>query len=290
MDTFIVAHFKPLHYAAFFGALALLGGLEAFVALARDDVERRRRWPANGALTVLNILVLSAMPISVIAVADHAMARGWGLLNQPFVPPLAALALGFVLRSLVSYGIHMALHKVPLFWRVHRVHHTDMQVDVSTTVRFHPLEFVITMPILLGMAALLGIPPFALMLYELFHAAMEVFTHANIRLPERLDRALRLMLVTPAMHRIHHSAWHRETDSNYGATISWWDRLFGTYRTRPPGELATMRLGLAEWRDRRTTSLWRLLWHPFVAAAERAPRRNPGTREPAALTEGWRDR
>ncbi|MSO89251.1 MAG: sterol desaturase family protein, partial [Rhodospirillaceae bacterium] len=146
------------------------------------------------------------------------------------------------------------------------VHHTDVQMDVSTTVRFHPLELVVSMPVLLGMAMLLGIPPLALILYELLDAAMAVFTHANVRLPDRVDRALRLVLVTPAMHRLHHSAHQPETDSNYGAILTWWDRLFGTYRVRPPAELSTIRLGLEEWRDRRTASLWWLLRLPFASA------------------------
>ncbi len=266
-DGFIRTHFEPLQYVAFFSALVMFGALEAFMTISRDGIEPTRRWPANGGLTVVNIIVLGAMPISIVALADLAMARGWGLLNQPFVPPLAGLALGFLLRSLVSYGIHVAMHKVPLFWRVHRVHHTDTQMDVSTTVRFHPLEFVIAMPIVLGLTVLLGIPALALMLYELFDAAMAVFTHANVRLPGRLERVLRFMLVTPAMHRIHHSEWQPETDSNFGATFSWWDRLFGTLRTRPLGEVATIRLGLKEWRDRRAVSLWWLLWLPFVPPA-----------------------
>ncbi len=268
-DLLIRTHFEHLQYVMFFCALVLFGGLEAFIALGRDGIERRRRWTTNGGLTVLNVLLLGAMPISVVAVADYAMARGWGLLNQPFVQPLAALVLGFVLRSLVSYGIHVAMHKIPLLWRVHRVHHTDRQMDVSTTVRLHPLELVISMPIALGMTVLLGIPALALMLYELVDAAMAVFTHANVRLPGRLERALQLVVVTPAMHRVHHSEWQPETDSNYGATLSWWDRLFGTYRTRPLGEVAAIRLGLGEWRDRRAVSLWWLLWLPFVPAAPR---------------------
>jgi sterol desaturase/sphingolipid hydroxylase (fatty acid hydroxylase superfamily) len=262
-DATLRMQFEPLQYAAFFGALVLLGVLEAVVSRSSGDVSRRHRWPANAGLTVLNIVVLGAMPVSMVAAADFAKAHGWGLFNQSFVPPLDALVAGFVLRSLISYGVHVAMHKMPLFWRVHRVHHTDTEMDVSTTVRFHPLEFVITMPILLMAAMLLGIPPVALMIYELFDAAMAVFTHTNIRLPGRADRALRLVLVTPAMHRIHHSAWQPETDSNYGATFSWWDWLFRTYRMKPAPEIAAMRLGLAECRDRRTTSLLWLLLLPF---------------------------
>jgi len=262
-ESMLRTQFEPLQYAIFFGALVLLGLFEALAAMDRGDVARRRRWPANAGLTMLNIIVLGAMPVSVIAVADLAAARGWGLLNQPVVPPLAALAAGMVLRSLVSYGIHVAMHKLPLLWRIHRIHHTDTRMDVSTTVRFHPFEFVVSMPILLAVAVALGIPPLALLVYELFDAAMAVFTHANVRIPGWADRAFRLVLVTPAMHRIHHSAWRPETDSNYGATFSWWDRLFGTYRAIPAPEVAGLRLGLAEVRDRRTTSLWWLIGLPF---------------------------
>lgn len=265
---FVRGQFEPLQYAAFFGALLLLGGLEAIRPLGRPGVEdgRGRRWPANAGLTVLNILVLGALPVGVVAAADFAAARGWGLLNQPFVPPLAALALGFVLRSLVGYAIHVAMHKVPLLWRVHRVHHTDTAMDVSTTVRFHPLEFLISLPILLAAAVAFGLPPLALMLFELADAAMAVFTHANLRLPERLDRALRLVLVTPAMHRIHHSARQPETDSNYGAMFAWWDRLFGTYRGHAQGGLAAMPLGLEGVSGRRAHALGWLLAMPFRPA------------------------
>jgi sterol desaturase/sphingolipid hydroxylase (fatty acid hydroxylase superfamily) len=216
-------------------------------------------------------MVMGAMPVGIVAAADFAMARGWGLLNQAVVPTLAGLAAGFVLRSLVAFAIHFAMHKVSLLWRIHRVHHTDLAMDVSTTVRFHPLEFVISMPVLLAMVVVFGLPPFALMVYELLDAAMAVFTHANVRLPERLERALQLVLVTPAMHRIHHSAWQPETDSNYGATVSWWDRLFGTYRVRPLREAADLRLGLEELRNRRADSLVWLLWMPFTVSAGAAP-------------------
>jgi sterol desaturase/sphingolipid hydroxylase (fatty acid hydroxylase superfamily) len=264
-------YFEPLQYAVFFGVLVALGVLEAVIPLGRDGGARRRRWPANAWLTFLNIMVMGAMPVGIVAAADFAMARGWGLLNQAVVPTLAGLAAGFVLRSLVAYAIHFAMHKVPLLWRIHRVHHTDLAMDVSTTVRFHPLEFVISMPVLLAMVVVFGLPPFALMVYELLDAAMAVFTHANVRLPERLERALQLVLVTPAMHRIHHSAWQPETDSNYGATVSWWDRLFGTYRVRPLREAADLRLGLEELRNRRADSLAWLLWMPFTDSAGAAP-------------------
>lgn len=262
-EGFLRAQLEPLTYVTFFGALVVLGLIEA--VSGGNGADRRRRWPANAGLTVLNIIVLGAMPVSVVAAADLALAHGWGLLNQPFVPPLAALVAGILLRSLVGYGVHVAMHKVPVLWRVHRVHHTDREMDVSTTVRFHPLEFLIATPVALVAAVLLGIPPVALMLYELIDAAMAVFTHARLHLPERLDRAARLVLVTPAMHRIHHSAWQPETDSNYGAIVTWWDRLFGTYRAAPENP-TTLRLGLAEVDDGRANALWWLLRLPFRGA------------------------
>lgn len=285
LDAFIRTQFEPLQYLAFFGALVVFGALEAFVSPGQEGIERRSRWPANVGLTVLNILVTGAMPVGVVAAADYAVRQGWGLLHQPYVPAVAALVLGIVLRSLISYGTHVAMHKVPLFWRVHRVHHTDTQMDVSTTVRFHPLEFVISTPILLALTIAFGLPPVAAMLYELFDAAMAVFTHANIRLPGWLERAIGSVLVTPDMHRIHHSAWQPETDSNYGVTFSWWDRMFGTYRTRPADELDTMQIGL-EWRDQRTNSLKWLLWMPFITSKVRVAKRAIPARGPQGESAG----
>lgn len=278
------AAFEPLQYAVFFGALIALGTVESLAALGAKPLARRKRWPANAALTALNIVVIGAIPVSALTVADLAAARGWGLFNLGLVPPAVALVGGFLLRSLVSYGIHVAMHKAPLLWRAHRVHHTDTGMDVSTTVRFHPLEFLITVPIVLGATLAFGLPPLAIILYELADAGMAVFTHANVRLPGGMERTLRLILVTPAMHRIHHSASQPETDSNYGATLSCWDRLFDTYREKNDDALATLRLGLGDSSDRRAASLSWLLLLPFRRLD---PRPMPGatahiTQRPAA--------
>jgi sterol desaturase/sphingolipid hydroxylase (fatty acid hydroxylase superfamily) len=203
------------------------------------------------------------MPIGSLAVADVAAARGWGLLPQIAMPAPLAFGAAFLLRSLMSYGIHVAMHKVPWLWRLHRIHHTDTAMDVSTAVRFHPLEFLISVPVVLSATLVFGFPPVAVIAYSLADAAMAVFSHANLRLPDRLERVLRLVLVTPAMHRIHHSIAQPETDSNYGATLSCWDRLFGTHRVKPAGAVASMPLGLAECRDPRSQALSWLLRLPF---------------------------
>jgi sterol desaturase/sphingolipid hydroxylase (fatty acid hydroxylase superfamily) len=256
--------FEPLQYAAFVGALVVLGMLESIAALGAEDVARGKRWPANFALTAINILLLGVLPVGSLAAADVAASRDWGLLNQIAMPASIAVVAAFLLRSLVSYGIHVAMHKVPWLWRLHRVHHTDTAMDVSTAVRFHPLEFVISVPVVLAATLVLGFPPLAVIIYSLVDAAMAVFSHANLRLPDRMERGVRLVLVTPAMHRIHHSASQPETDSNYGATLSCWDRLFGTHRAKLASALASIQLGLAECRDRRPDSLLWLLSLPFL--------------------------
>jgi sterol desaturase/sphingolipid hydroxylase (fatty acid hydroxylase superfamily) len=255
------AQFEPLQYAAFFGALLLLGLLETVMAVKAEPAVRRTRWPANFGLTAINLMVLGALPLGSLAAADLAAARGWGLLNLVALPAWLAVIAAFLLRSLTSYVIHVAMHKVP--WRLHRIHHTDTAMDISTAVRFHPLEFVVSIPAVLAATVAFGFPPVAVMLYSLVDAAMAVFSHANIRLPDRIDRGLRLVLMTPAIHRLHHSAAQSETDSNYGAILSCWDRLFGTYRTRPEAELAELRLGLAEYGVANTRSLVWLLALPF---------------------------
>lgn len=262
-EAFLRDYAEPLQYAAFFAALLALGAAEAIVAERPAELERKRRWPANVGLTIMNIIVLGAIPVSGIALADLEAEKGWGLFHSLSLPPLVMLVVGVLVRSLLGYAIHVAMHQVPLLWRVHRVHHSDLKLDVSTTVRFHPLEFVISVPLVLAAIVLLGISPVALIVYEILDAAMAVVTHANVRLPRGIERALATVLVTPSMHRIHHSAYQPETDSNYGAAFSWWDRLFGTYT--PAGRSEVERLGLDEYRSPGTNSLPWLLALPFRA-------------------------
>lgn len=263
LEAILRTKMETLQYVAFFGAIGLFGLLETIIARAKSPTKRKTRWPTNVALTVLNIIVLGAMPVSGVLAADYAQTNNLGLLNIFHIAPIAAFVIGFAFRSFVSWGTHLAMHKIPLLWQVHRVHHTDTQLDISTTVRFHPLEFLINTPILLLAVVAMGISPVTLMIYELFDAAMAVFTHANIRLPRPVERLLVWLVVTPDMHRVHHSSHQPETDSNYGATLSIWDHLFRTYRHKQPVQLADMKLGLAECQDRRATSLLWLLTLPF---------------------------
>lgn len=263
LDVFLRAQMDVLQYLAFFVALMVFGVLERFLAVRRGPRVRRQRWPANFGLTVLNILVLGAIPVSGVLIADYASTQGFGLLNVLSIAALPAFLIGILLRSLVSWAIHWAMHKVPLLWRVHRVHHTDRFFDISTTVRFHPFEFLISTPIVVVAILALGISPVALLFYELFDTVMAIFTHANIKLPRVVERVLGWLLVTPAMHRIHHSSWQPETDSNYGATLSVWDRAFGTYRRKDATALAAIDLGLSECRGAEVASIPWLLLLPF---------------------------
>lgn len=280
LDRFLRAEIEPLQYIAFFGALVVLAIAETVVGRSDRSPSRNSRWVVNFGLTALNIIVIGVLPVSGVAAADYARTNGYGLLNAVPVAPVLALILGVLVRSFLSWAIHLAMHKVPVLWRVHRVHHTDTFMDVSTTVRFHPFEFLISMPVLVLGVVLIGISPVALMVYELFDAAMAVFTHANIRLPRPLERLLRPVLVTPDMHRVHHSSYHRETDSNYGATLSIWDHLFGTHRTKPEKDLVRMELGLTETQDDRAQSASWLLILPFL------PTRLTRTVEPADRKSG----
>ena len=229
---------------------------------------------------MLSIVALSALPVTALGAAAWAAGEGVGLLNRVDWPPgdlpdgswpwWAALAVGFAGRSLVSYGVHAAMHKVPILWRIHRVHHLDTTMDVTTTVRFHPLQFVIQIVPAIAAVVLLGIPVWVIMAYEIVDAFTAVATHSNLRLPARLDRAIRWVFVTPDVHRIHHSARQVETDSNYGALFTLWDRLFGTFVDQPRSGHAGMTLGLEHWReDRRAQGFGWLLISPFVRAPQR---------------------
>lgn len=263
IDEFLRAEMEPLQYGMFFGALVVLAILELFAYRSSKAPQRNRRWPTNMGLTILNIIIIGAIPVSGVFVSDYARENSIGILNVLEVAPVIALAIGFLFRSFVSWATHFAMHRITLLWRVHRVHHTDPYLDVSITVRFHPNEFLINTPILLASILLMGISPVTLMLYELLDTAMAVFTHANIRFSRRLERVMRFVLVTPDMHRVHHSSWQPETDSNYGATLSLWDHVFRTYRDKSPEALPSMQLGLAECQDDRSTSFWWLVTLPF---------------------------
>jgi len=270
VEAFVRSSFEPLQYAAFFGVFAIFALLEGVAPRDPSPAMRVRRWPANVVLTAMNIIVLSTLPVGIVAAADWAQGARFGLLHMIEVSPWAVFAIGFLGRAFLSWGTHYLNHKVPFLWAIHRVHHADTRLDVSTTVRFHPLEFVFTTPLTLAGVVLLGAPPVAILIYELMDASVTVFSHANVRLPWWVDRPLRLFIVTPDVHRVHHSSHQPETDSNYGAVLTVWDRLLGTYRRKSPEDLAAQETGLSETQDSRSRNLLWLLILPFIALKSRA--------------------
>lgn len=262
VETALRAQGDALLFSLFGATITILAILETRAAM-RAGVDRMHRWPANIALTLMNVAVMGVLPLSGLAVADFARDTGTGIMNLWPVPLWVGLTVSFLAFSLQSWAVHLTMHKLPVLWRFHRVHHTDTQLDVSTTVRFHPLEIALQAPISAAVVLAIGAPPAAAILYGIFDALVNAFSHANLHLPRRLDSALAWLIVTPHLHRIHHSPLQPETDSNFGATLPLWDRLFGTFRSKSPEALALQGIGLSEMQDERAHSLIWALTLPF---------------------------
>jgi len=272
-----VAAGAPSHEAAI--RLGFFVGVFALVA-AGELVARRRplttrkggRWFSNLAITVLNaVLVRALFPVLPVGLALLAETRGWGLLNSILLPKPLAVAAGVVALDCAIYLQHVMFHAVPILWRFHRMHHADLDFDVTTGLRFHPVEIVLSMGIKLAVVAALGPPALAVLVFETLLNATSMFNHGNLRLPGRVDRALRLAVVTPDMHRVHHSVVIRETNSNFGFNLPWWDRLFGTYKDQPAAGHEGMTIGLGQYRDPRRLALPWLLAMPFVGKPRGQP-------------------
>lgn len=267
-SRWLLTHGGDLQVIGFFGLLAALALVERILPRRPASAERRARWRANFGLTAINVVVLSLMPLSFIGAALWAERHGWGLLNNLALPVSALLVFTLLLRAFISFLMHYLMHRVPSGWRLHRVHHLDTDLDVSSTVRFHPLEFVVNTLPAVPLVVLFGLTPWALMLYELLDVAVTLFSHANLRLPAGLERVLRCIVVTPDLHRVHHSVRQPETDSNFGAVFPIWDMVFGTYRTRTEEPAETMPLGLAEVRGAAAHRLSWLLVSPLRALTQ----------------------
>ncbi|GIX36390.1 MAG: fatty acid hydroxylase [Lysobacteraceae bacterium] len=268
MSAWLLHHEATVRAALFLATLGLLAFLQRRHSL-RGDARRGRRQAVNLGLIVLGTLLLRALvPVAAVGWAAWCQQRGVGLLAALPVAETIRVLVAVLLLDLAIYWQHRLFHVVPALWRLHRVHHSDTGFDVSTGVRFHPGELALSLGIKLAVIAALGAPPIAVLLFEALLSCGALFTHADLALPARLDRALRTLLVTPSMHRIHHSCRRLETDSNYGFHLSVWDRLFGSYRARAIEPEARMCIGLARWREEQDQGLLALLRQPF----ERAPR------------------
>jgi sterol desaturase/sphingolipid hydroxylase (fatty acid hydroxylase superfamily) len=255
-----------IRVAAFVAAFLPLAAWEYRTPRRRLSLERRWRWPHNLALVVVGTLLLrAAFPLAAVGAAALAAEAGWGMLNRLPVHPVAAFLLTLLLLDLAIWAQHRLFHRLPLLWRLHRMHHADLDLDVTSGLRFHPLELALSMLLKIALVLLLGAPPLAVLVFEVLLNASSMFSHANVALPLRLDAALRWLLVTPDMHRVHHSWDPRETDSNFGFNLACWDRLFGTYLAQPRLGHTGMTLGLREFRDPQELRLDRMLRQPFIA-------------------------
>lgn len=261
-----------IRLGAFAGVFAALALWEIAAPRRPRAVSRWVRWPGNLAIVAINTLLARLVfPTAAVGFALLAEARGWGLFNLVALPAWLEVALAVAALDLVIYAQHRAFHAVPVLWRLHRMHHADLDLDVTTGARFHPIEILISLLVKLAAVAALGAPAFSVLIFEVLLNATSMFNHANVRLPLGLDRVLRWRVVTPDMHRVHHSIVPAETNSNFGFNAPWWDRAFGTYRAQPRAGHDGMTIGLAIFRDARELRLDRLLTQPF-----RAPPAPPG--------------
>ena len=226
---------------------------------------RLTRWPNNIVIVVFNTVVLRILfPTAAVGIALAAEANGWGLLNAFPLPAGLAVLLSVVIMDFAIYLQHVLVHAVPALWRVHRMHHADLDYDVTTGARFHPIEIVISMGLKLMVVGALGAPALAVIIFEVILNATSMFNHGNVRLPKNVDRMLRLILVTPDMHRVHHSVIPEETNSNFGFSLPWWDRLFGTYTDQPQNGHEAMAIGIEQFRESRDLRLDRMLLQPLL--------------------------
>jgi sterol desaturase/sphingolipid hydroxylase (fatty acid hydroxylase superfamily) len=253
--------------AVVFATLALW---EWFAPRRALTVGRRPRWPGNlGILAIDIVAVRLLVPTAAVGVALIAATRGWGMYNLLGLPAWGGIVIGVIALDLVIYTQHYIFHHVPLLWRLHRMHHADLDIDVTTGVRFHPLEILLSLAIKIAAVAALGVPTVAVLVFEVLLNATSMFNHSNVALPPRLDAIARWLVVTPQMHQVHHSIVRAETDSNFGFNLPWWDRLFGTYRAKPAAGEQGMTIGLPVFRDRAELRIVRLLTQPFRDDAHR---------------------
>jgi len=252
-------------FTAVFTAMALW---EAAAPRRPRSYSRFRRWPSNLVIVALNTaFVRISLPATAVSLALAGERRGWGMLNNLPVPAWMAVVASVLLLDVAIYLQHVMFHAVPALWRVHRMHHADLDFDVTTGARFHPIEIVLSMLIKFGVVAALGASALGVLIFEVLLNATSMFNHGNARIPARLDRYLRWFVVTPDMHRVHHSIVVGETNSNFGFNLPWWDRLLGTYRDQPAAGHEGMTIGIEQFREARELWLDRMLLQPFRGPA-----------------------
>jgi len=271
MTEFLQAHEPTIRLVFFVGVLVVMALWEA-VAPRRSDVTRLVRWTSNLGIVVVNtVAVRLVFPAAAVGFAAWAETQGWGLFNAVAVPFWVAFVVSLAVLDFAIYIQHVMFHAVPALWRLHRMHHADLGFDVTTGLRFHPIEILLSMGFKIAVLAALGAPAAAVLVFEVVLNATAMFNHGNVRMPHRLDALLRLFVVTPDMHRVHHSIVPAETNSNFGFNIPWWDRLCGTYRAQPAAGHDGMTIGIEQFRTARDQWLDRMLVQPAIGPASGYP-------------------
>lgn len=266
MTDYLFSHEPAVRLGFFLGILFAMAVWEFLAPRRRLSQPKAARWTNNLAIVFLNTILLRLVfPLGAVGMALFAGQNGWGIFNYIEFSPAAAIILSVVALDFLIFLQHVMFHAVPLFWRLHRVHHADLDFDVTTGARFHPVEIILSMLIKFAAVLVLGAPVLAVIIFEILLSTSSMFNHSNIRMPAFLDRLLRNAIVTPDMHRVHHSIREHETNSNFGFNFSWWDRLFGTYRAQPALGHRKMTIGLREFRNPELSErLWGMLTIPFI--------------------------
>jgi len=272
MDEFLTSNESTIRLSIFFGVFAVMAAWEALAPRRARSHGRLQRWPSNIAIVALNSVILRlAIPVAAVEFAGSLHGRGLGLMGLFDLPGWAEFLIAVVILDLAIYLQHVLFHAAPLLWRLHRMHHQDLDFDVTTGARFHPVEILLSMGIKFMVIAALGPSAVAVLVFEALLNGMAMFNHANARIPLAIDSVLRLFVVTPDMHRVHHSILPNETNSNFGFNLSVWDRLFGTYRAQPAAGHDAMIIGIEQFRDKRELWLDRLLLQPLRGNANSYP-------------------
>ncbi|MBZ8134068.1 sterol desaturase family protein [Afifella sp. IM 167] len=272
MSDLILSNEPLIRMGFFLGILLAMVIWEVAAPRRRREIPRLLRWSSNlGVVVIDTLLVRLTFPIVAVGLAIVAEQRGWGLFNILDVPAWVAFVVAVLALDLAIYLQHVMFHAVPALWRLHRMHHADLEFDVTTGLRFHPVEILLSMGIKLAVVAALGPPAVAVLVFEVLLNATAMFNHSNVAIPPAVDRVLRMIVVTPDMHRVHHSIHPSETNSNFGFNLPWWDRLLGTYRPQPREGHETMTIGIEQFRTRRDLWLDRMLVQPLRGPASGYP-------------------
>ncbi len=281
MTDFMLANEQIFRVSCFIGVLLIMALWEVAAPRRQREIPRLLRWSSNLGIVIIDtLLVRLAFPIVAVGLAIVAQQRGWGLFNVIEAPFWLALGVSVLALDLAIYLQHVMFHAVPALWRLHRMHHADLEFDVTTGLRFHPVEMLLSMGIKLAVVAALGPPAVAVLVFEVLLNATAMFNHSNVRIPIAIDRVLRLIVVTPDMHRVHHSIHPGETNSNFGFNSPWWDRLLGTYRAQPRDGHQAMTIGIEQFRTRRDLWLDRMLVQPMRGPASGYPINRDETDQP----------